>query len=114
MEEKVCQRLSVGLFGRCCPNRHGSDSFLRASIHLFQSKKACVYTELVPPWESLALMSDITNVGKELDLFFNWTPREGNEAAHWIASASTSSLVCNWVSNPPFFLSILCKDASVS
>ncbi|KAG5533999.1 hypothetical protein RHGRI_028005 [Rhododendron griersonianum] len=59
-------------------------------------------------------MSDITNVGKELDLFFNWTPREGNEAAHWIASASTSSLVCNWVSNPPFFISILCKDASVS
>ncbi|KAF7153144.1 hypothetical protein RHSIM_Rhsim01G0167200 [Rhododendron simsii] len=71
-------------------------------------------SELVPPWEVLALITDIRKIGAELELSFCWTPREGNEAAHWIASSRASTLGCNWVSFPPIpLLNILCKDASV-
>ncbi|KAI8550952.1 hypothetical protein RHMOL_Rhmol06G0146800 [Rhododendron molle] len=51
----------------------------------------CV-SELVPPWEPLAIISDIRLLASDLKLSFCWTPREGNEAAHWIASSQASSL----------------------
>ncbi|XP_058185931.1 uncharacterized protein LOC131303156 [Rhododendron vialii] len=71
-------------------------------------------SELVPPWEVSALITDIRKIGAELELSFCWTPREGNEAAHWIASSRASTLGCNWVSTPPVpLLSILCNDASI-
>ncbi|KAG5541587.1 hypothetical protein RHGRI_021428 [Rhododendron griersonianum] len=69
-------------------------------------------SELVPPWEALAIISDIRSLASDLRLSFRWTPREGNEAAHWIASSQASSLGLNWVVSPPAVLfSILCNDA---
>lgn len=71
-------------------------------------------SELVPPWEVSALITDIRKIGADLELSFSWTPREGNAAAHWIASSRASFLGCNWVSIPPApLLTILCNDASV-
>ncbi|KAG5545805.1 hypothetical protein RHGRI_018086 [Rhododendron griersonianum] len=68
-------------------------------------------SELVPPWEVLAILSDIRLLAKDEGLSFRWTPREGNEAAHWVASSQASSLGPNWVVYPPEILySILCKD----
>ncbi|KAF7128124.1 hypothetical protein RHSIM_Rhsim11G0009800 [Rhododendron simsii] len=70
-------------------------------------------SELVPPWEVLAIISDIRLLAKNDGFSFRWTPREGNEAAHWVASSQASSLGPNWVVYPPEFLySILCKDLS--
>ncbi|KAG5561153.1 hypothetical protein RHGRI_004238 [Rhododendron griersonianum] len=43
-------------------------------------------SELVPPWEVLAIISDIRLLAREEGLSFRWTPREGNEAAHWDGS----------------------------
>ncbi|KAF7140294.1 hypothetical protein RHSIM_Rhsim06G0103400 [Rhododendron simsii] len=71
-------------------------------------------SELVPPWQALAIISDIRLLASELRLSFCWTPREGNEAAHWIASSKASSLGLDWVVSPPAVLfSILCNDALV-
>ncbi|KAF7154379.1 hypothetical protein RHSIM_Rhsim01G0155500 [Rhododendron simsii] len=71
-------------------------------------------SELVPPWQALAIISDIRLFANELRLSFCWTPREGNEAAHWIASSKASSLGLDWVVSPPAVLfSILCNDALV-
>ncbi|KAF7121048.1 hypothetical protein RHSIM_Rhsim13G0004500 [Rhododendron simsii] len=71
-------------------------------------------SELVPPWQALAIISDIRLLASELRLSFCWTPREGNEAAHWIASSKASSLGLDWVVSPPAILfSILCNDALV-
>ncbi|KAG5556475.1 hypothetical protein RHGRI_006921 [Rhododendron griersonianum] len=68
-------------------------------------------SELVPPWEVLAIISDIRLLAREEGLSFRWTPREGNEAAHWVASSQASSIGPNWVVYPPEILySILCKD----
>ncbi|KAI8546656.1 hypothetical protein RHMOL_Rhmol07G0136800 [Rhododendron molle] len=73
----------------------------------------CV-SELVPPWKALAIISDIRLLASNLRLSFCWTSREGNEAAHWIASSQASSLGLNWVASPPaVLLSILCNDASL-
>ncbi|KAG5532237.1 hypothetical protein RHGRI_026761 [Rhododendron griersonianum] len=58
-------------------------------------------SELVPPWEVLAILSDIRLLAKDEGLSFRWTPREGNEAAHWVASSQASSLGPNWVVYPP-------------
>ncbi|KAE9462142.1 hypothetical protein C3L33_05934, partial [Rhododendron williamsianum] len=68
-------------------------------------------SELVLPWEVLAILSDIRLLAKDEGLSFRWTPREGNEAAHWVASSQASSLGPNWMGYPPEILySILCKD----
>ncbi|KAG5520426.1 hypothetical protein RHGRI_033120 [Rhododendron griersonianum] len=39
-------------------------------------------SELVPPWEVMAIISDIPMLAAELKLSFCWSPREVNEAAH--------------------------------
>ncbi|KAF7148397.1 hypothetical protein RHSIM_Rhsim03G0084200 [Rhododendron simsii] len=71
-------------------------------------------SELVPPWEALAIISDIRLLASDLRLSLCWTPREGNEAAHWIASSQASSLGLDWVVSPPAVLiSILRNDAFV-
>ncbi|KAG5556480.1 hypothetical protein RHGRI_006924 [Rhododendron griersonianum] len=61
-------------------------------------------SELVPPWEALAIISDIRLLASDLRLSFCWTPWEGNEAAHWIASSQASSLGLNWVVSPGSFV----------
>ncbi|XP_058208130.1 uncharacterized protein LOC131321141 [Rhododendron vialii] len=71
-------------------------------------------SELVPPWEALAIICDICLLASELRLSFNWTPRIGNEAAHWIASSQASSLGLNWVVFPlAVLVSILCNATLV-
>ncbi|KAF7152185.1 hypothetical protein RHSIM_Rhsim01G0064200 [Rhododendron simsii] len=71
-------------------------------------------SELVSPWEALAIISDIRLLASKLRLSFYWTPQEGNEAAHWIASSQASSLGLDWVvSLLAVLFSILCNDALV-
>ncbi|KAF7152788.1 hypothetical protein RHSIM_Rhsim01G0063000 [Rhododendron simsii] len=65
-------------------------------------------SELVPPWEALAIISDIRLLASKLRLSFCRTPKEENEAAHWIASSQASSLGLDWaVSLPAVLFSIL-------
>ncbi|KAF7123675.1 hypothetical protein RHSIM_Rhsim12G0010300 [Rhododendron simsii] len=68
--------------------------------------------ELVPPWEVMAIISDIRMLAAELKLSFCWSPHEVNEATHWIASSQAARLGFDWVLFPPPVLySILCNDA---
>ncbi|KAL7220331.1 hypothetical protein ACSBR2_013250 [Camellia fascicularis] len=59
----------------------------------------CV-SELVPPWNCLAIMHDIKAMSSSSVISFSWVPREVNCAAHWLASVFLKgSLPLDWVKN---------------
>ncbi|CAL5419199.1 unnamed protein product [Camellia sinensis] len=65
--------------------------------------KLCV-SENVPPWDSLAVFSDIRCISQVWPLFFCWTRRTSNQVAH---ASALSQLPVNWVAIPPQELSCL-------
>ncbi|KAL7246469.1 hypothetical protein ACSBR2_001546 [Camellia fascicularis] len=74
------------------------ESDCKSVIHL------CV-SEGVPPWELLALLSDVRSMATHRRLNFLWCPRMRNRAAHWVASAYFhNSLPTDWVAEPPMGL----------
>ncbi|CAL5366655.1 unnamed protein product [Camellia sinensis] len=71
------------------------ESDCKSVIHL------CV-SEGVPPWELLALLSNVRSMATSRQLNFLWCPRMGNRAAHWVASAYLHNcLPTDWVAQPP-------------
>lgn len=64
-------------------------------IHLCVSKK-------VPPWECGVVFDDIKRLANQGNLFFNWSPRTANTAAHWVAQEFLRGwFPLNWVFQPP-------------
>lgn len=65
-------------------------------------------SELVPPWEVMALVMDIRQIRQEADLKLVWARREANGLAHVVATMALKNLLpCNWVGSPPSFVSAI-------
>ncbi|XP_028110664.1 uncharacterized protein LOC114309167 [Camellia sinensis] len=75
----------------------------------------CV-SELVPPWECLAYLSDIRSTGQASSFSFSWVPRAANSVAHWLASSRIQdALPLDWIRNPPMYLrNLLVSDSLVA
>ncbi|KAH7842585.1 hypothetical protein Vadar_007008 [Vaccinium darrowii] len=72
-------------------------------------------SELVPPWEVIAMVLDIWELACMRGILFKWVRREANKAAHSIATlAKSGKLPLNWVSSPPLqLLSIFNSDCAL-
>ncbi|XP_058223256.1 uncharacterized protein LOC131332968 [Rhododendron vialii] len=73
-------------------------------------------SELVPPWEVMAVVWDIRKLCQEEGISCAWSIREANGLAHEVASeALRGVLPVNWVSSPSSCLvSIVTRDSSFS
>ncbi|XP_028083788.1 uncharacterized protein LOC114285008 [Camellia sinensis] len=59
-------------------------------------------SELVPPWDCMAIIHDIRSTKSRNNISFCWSPRSSNRAAHWVASRNlTGMLPLDWVAHPP-------------
>ncbi|KAL7218004.1 hypothetical protein ACSBR2_011269 [Camellia fascicularis] len=76
--------------------------------------KLCV-SKMVPPWDCMAIFSDIKGLSQMRNVSFCWTRRSYNRVAHWLAKDHTHrSLPVNWVVLPPLELcSLLHQDIGV-
>lgn len=70
-------------------------------------------SELVPPWDAAAVISDylISSVScSELGLALLWSPGEGNEAVNWMPSRNESSLSHMRVASPSHEISLFLSN----
>ncbi|KAL7243137.1 hypothetical protein ACSBR1_015538 [Camellia fascicularis] len=85
-----------------------ADASNLAVVDVESDCKSVIYlcvSEGVPPWELLAMISDVRYLATNRQLNFVWCPRKGNRAAHWVASACLyNSLPNDWVTQPPMGL----------
>ncbi|KAL7162800.1 hypothetical protein ACSBR2_043141 [Camellia fascicularis] len=59
-------------------------------------------SELVPPWDCMAIIHDIRSAKSRSNISFSWSPRSSNRVAHWVASCNlTGMLPLDWVAHPP-------------
>ncbi|KAL7243729.1 hypothetical protein ACSBR1_016032 [Camellia fascicularis] len=59
-------------------------------------------SELVPPWDCMAIIHDIRSAKSRNNISFCWSPRSSNREAHWVASRNLTCLLpLDWVAHPP-------------
>ncbi|GMP26691.1 hypothetical protein CsSME_00003031 [Camellia sinensis var. sinensis] len=62
-------------------------------------------SELVPPWDCMAIIHDIRSAKSWSNISFSWSPRSSSRVAYWVASRNlTGMLPLHWVAHPPLAL----------
>lgn len=70
-------------------------------------------SELVPPWESSAVVQDIRQFAELGSISFSWIRHAANKVAHEVAAlAMRNSLPCNWTVFPHLSLFSILRNES--